>query len=92
MKRYQIKYMNRLSQVERHVTYCLGDADLNATLVDLVNDGNFIDWIGSKDEHDNIARFYEIDFKEKYDIFEQLGIKDKNEANEQAAWREWEGF
>ena len=90
MERFQIKYRNKLSQVTRHTTFALGEEDLCATLVDLVNDGNFVDWIGFRDEKDNIGYFHELHWKRKCDLFEELNIKDKNFKNMCEAYDEWE--
>ena len=87
MKRYKVIYMNHLSQTTRHTTYALGEFDLNATLVDLVNEGNFIDWVGEKDENNTIGNYYEIS---KVGILKELNILEMNDANENAAYKEWE--
>ena len=85
MKRYMVKYFNKKSQYPK-TTYCVGDADLHATLVDLVVDGNFIDWIGEKDENDTIGHFWTIKHR---DILRELNILEMNDKNEDAAYNAW---
>lgn len=85
MKRYCIQYLNKDSQHAK-TTYCLGDSDLNATLVDLVVDGNFIDMVGEKDSEDTIGYYNSISVS---DLLEDLGIADKNAINEDDAYNAW---
>ena len=86
MKRYCVKYMNKDSQTTKHETYCVGESDLHATVVDLVVEGNFIDWIGEKDESNTIGHYEEIS---RHGLLKVLGIDEKNQENEDAAYEAW---
>lgn len=86
MKRYQITYRNSESQGTYHKTYALGDSDLNATLVDLIIDGNFIDAVGVKHESDNIGSFCYISH---IDLLRELNVLNMNNANEDKAYEKW---
>ena len=89
MKRYCIKYLNKDSQHTK-TTYCVGDSDLHATLVDLVVDGNFIDWIGEKDENDTIGHFHEVKIRSLLVDLDILKLNDKNEEESYNAWGMYE--
>ena len=85
MKRYMIKYRSVESQTDYHVVYSLGEEDLSKTIDEIIQKGCFVDWIGSRDEHDNIAHFWEI--RES-----QIMTKEQRELNfknEQSALDEW---
>ena len=86
MKRYKIVYFNEESMYPT-TCYCIGDADLNATLVDLVNEGNFIDMISEKDAKDTIGSYYGVTSIVK--LLKELNILNKNDANQEKAYRAW---
>lgn len=88
MKRYMIKSRTADSQVDRNINFALGEEELKQTLIEILNTGAMIDWIGEKDSLDTIGRFHETS---NYKILKEFGLLEQNFKNEDIIWNIWEG-